>query len=332
MPHHSDTIKGWLVSSRLYEKHLFFYCLMGVFWFFIAIFTLDFNVEGFSSEQVLFFNMAWFLVVCSAFFFPLFWYRLVLGKNNFLLKDKQKIQDELDNVDDELYNDICEYNAKMGSFPPNRLEVFCLGLLFSFMLFDMFYIGVWVSNQSALLWQPAWVDLCIELIKDNLKLPPIHQTEGFFVLDFGEGLKSSIFKEAFGDERALLATPTGDVLLFYHFIRVVTFIPAVFAVCVVLWKPLAWLGIDKIDPQHIDGFLSFIRACAWSIVMAFFLWLSSSFLIENLDTFLLTFIQKDTWLEEFKLNGALIFIAFSIKFFYGWFVFWKNAIINHFFE
>lgn len=331
---HFDTIADWLVSSHLYEKHLFFYCLMGVFWFFMGVFTLDFNVEGFSSEQVLFFNMAWFIVVCGAFFFPLFWYRLILGKKNFLLKDRQKIQDELDAIDDEFYNDVYKYNAKMGSFPPNRLEVFCLGLLFSFMLFDVFYIGVWVSNQSALLWQPAWVDWCIGLIKDNLILPPIYQAEGFFILDFGEGLNSTVFKETFGDERALLAAPMGDTLLFYHFIRVATFIPAVFAVCMVLWKPLAWLGIDKIDPQHINGMISFIRACAcaWSIVMGFFLILMSYFYVTSVEMFLLPFIDKSAWPEEFKLNGLLIFIAFSIKFFYGWFVFWKNVIINRFFK
>lgn len=328
MPHDTDAVSDWLVSNRLYEKHLFYYCLMGLFWFFVGMLTLDFDVQGVSSNQVLFLNMAWFLVICGTFFFPLFWYRLILGKNNFLLKDRQEIQEELDAIEDEFYDEIYEYNAQIGSFPPNRLETFCLGLLFCFLMFDVFYVGVWVNNQSVLLWQPAWVDWSIGLIKDNLSLPPIHKTEGFFILYFSKGLDSPIYKEAFGDEYALIASPVGDTLLFYHFIRVVTFIPAVFAICVVLWKTLAWLGINKIDPQYIDGVLSFIRACAWSIVMGFFLWLASSFFIENVDTFLLAFADKGYWLEGFKINFMLIFIAFSIKFFYGWFVFWGRIIFK----
>lgn len=111
---------------------------MGVFWFFVGLLTLDFNIAGFSPKQVLFFNAVWFLLVCGAFFFPLFWYRLIFGDRFFLLEEKRQIQDKLDAINDDI---VYKNNLKMGVSPPNRLEVSCLGLLFSFLLFDIFYRG-----------------------------------------------------------------------------------------------------------------------------------------------------------------------------------------------
>lgn len=73
-----------------------------------------------------------------------------------------------------------------------------------------------MSDQLALVWQPAWVDGCIQWVASNLDLPPTYGKEGPFILYFTD--KESVYKETFGSERALLATPMGDTLLFYHFI------------------------------------------------------------------------------------------------------------------
>ena len=135
------------------------------------------------------------------------------------------------------------------------------------------------------MWQPDWVTACIDWVKSNLALPPIYQKWDLFTLYFGSSETGRMLTARFGDEFQFIRTPFSNTLFFYHFIRCVLFVPIVVALSYVLWQPMQLMGNSDKDPANISSIMGFIRACAWSIVMGFFLVLLSYFLINDVTIF-----------------------------------------------
>ena len=44
--------------------------------------------------------------------------------------------------------------------------------------------------------------------------------------------------------------------------------------------------------------------------------------------FTLGLIDKGAWFDNLYINVLYLFIVFGIRFFYGWFVFWKNNFLK----
>ncbi|WP_201572070.1 hypothetical protein [Psychrobacter nivimaris] len=322
----NESVQEWMTSNRLHEEYLFFYLLICLFWFFVGLFSIGIRIPVFNDLQNLAFNTVWFLILCVALSVPKFWYFLIKGRHGQLFQATAKVYETLDSIEDiKQKEQVHKQITSNGKLPPNRLETLSLAFLFAFILFDILYTRCWIRDLS-LVWQPDWVNACIGWVHNNLSMPPISEDRQIFNLWFDDGHNDTVLKEYFGDEWAFLASPFGDAAMFYHFIRVMMFVPILAALSIVLWKPLKWLGMQQIDPRNIHSVMSFLRSCAWSLIFAFFMAIGMWGFLTNTTWFTLGLIDQEAWFENLYINGLYIFIVFGIRFFYGWFVFWKNIL------
>lgn len=318
------SVQDWLHSpTYLYEQSLFVYFLINCVLYIVAISSLAFcYVSTFTDFENLALNFFWFTLICLAFCFPDFWYRIIFRKKKYLFKDQQIIQEHLDSLDNaQEKQEILAILKEKGMLPMSRKQQVALGFLFMVLVFDEIFKFVWVNSSGILIWQPDWVLACIEWVKSNLTLPPIYQDTKLFMLEFGDSSEGLAFKEDFGSEQQFLQHPTSNTYLFYHFIRVVLFVPIVFAVCVVLWSPLQKMGNNDKDPNNIMSIMGIVRALAWSLVMGFF----------GISMTLMAIIDPLIYMNYIRGNGGVevmigmcLFIAIAVRFFAGWFGFFKH--------
>ena len=324
----NESIQEWITSDRLYEEYLFYYLLICLFWFFVGLFSIGIRIPVFNDIQNLIFNSVWFLLLCVALSVPKFWYRLIKGKNAYLFQATAKVYETLDSIEDiDQREQVHKQITSNGKLPPNRLETLSLAFLFAFILFDILYTRCWIRDLS-LVWQPDWVNACIGWVHNNLSMPPISEDRQIFNLWFDDGHNDTVLKEYFGDEWAFLASPFGDAAMFYHFIRVMMFVPILAALSIVLWKPLKWMGMQQIDPRNIRSVMSFLRSCAWSLIFAFFMAIGTWGFLTNANWFTLGLIDQEAWFDNLYINVLYLFIVFGIRFFYGWLIFWKNIFLK----
>jgi len=327
-PSDNESVQEWMTSNRLYEEYLFFYLLICLFWFFVGLFSIGIRIPVFNDLQNLAFNTVWFLILCVALSVPKFWYFLIKGRHGQLFQATAKVYETLGSIEDvEQREQVHKQITSNGKLPPNRLETLSLAFLFAFILFDILYTRCWIRDLS-LVWQPEWVNACIGWVHNNLSMPPISEDRQIFNLWFDDGHNDTVLKEYFGDEWAFLASPFGDAAMFYHFIRVMIFVPILAALSIVLWKPLRWLGMQQIDPRNIHSVMSFLRSCAWSLIFAFFMAIGMWGFLTNTTWFTLGLIDQEAWFDNLYINGLYLFIVFGIRFFYGWLIFWKNIFFK----
>jgi len=324
----NESIQEWMTSDRLYEEYLFYYLLICLFWFFVGLFSIGIRIPVFNDMQNLAFNTVWFLILCVALSIPKFWYFLIKGRHGQLFQATAKVYETLGRIEDvEQREQVHKQITSNGKLPPNRLETLSLAFLFAFILFDILYTRCWIRDLS-LVWQPDWVNMCIGWVHNNLAMPPISEDRQIFNLYFSGNSADTKLKQQFGNEWAFLASPFGDAAMFYHFIRVMMFVPILAALSIVLWKPLKFMGMQQIDPRNIHSVMSFLRSCAWSLIFAFFMAIGMWGFLTNTTWFTLGLIDQEAWFDNLYINGLYLFIVFGIRFFYGWLVFWKNVFLK----
>lgn len=320
---YTDNLQTWINTTYLYEESLFVYSIINFIWYFIGRLTMGFSFSVFSDLENLFIHLLWCIVLWIALCFPDFWYRLFFKKKEYLFKEEKKIQEKLYKLQDVNAKEQMIYLLReKGKLPMNRKQQTALGFLFMVPIFDIFFSSIWVNHRGILIWQPDWVIVCIDWVKSHLNLPPIYQDRDIFNLDFGDDRTGRILKQEFGDEFLFLQNPISNTLLFYHFIRVMLFIPIITALCIIIWQPLQAMGNSDKDPSNINSIMDFIRASAWSIVMAFFGIIGTFILINDVETYI-NFIR--TGEDSEIILGLYLFITISVRFFAGWIVFWKRV-------
>ena len=323
--------QSWLSSESLFEENLFFYFLVNGVWYLLGLFTLGFTISGIDAETNLLMNFIWLLLLCAAVCFPAFWYRLFFGKNAYLFRADRRLQKALQEFD-EAYGDEVSQEEMVKWLDDNGYTLFkrrhtlALSFLFMVTFFDIFYLEAWMQNQ-ALVWQPEWVNACIDWIKSHLALPPIHENRKFFYLDLST---SGGFTRLFGSEAAFIQTSFGHAVLFYHFIRTLLFIPIMVALCVLLWQPLLYLGGCKRYPPFIRGIKDFIGASLWSIVMGFFLVIPIWMILCDTSLFIFPLFDKSAGLKIPLFQVIYLFLALPTQFFIGWLIFWKRVFVKIF--
>ncbi|MDO5356920.1 MAG: hypothetical protein Q4E77_05440, partial [Conchiformibius sp.] len=320
-------------SESLFEENLFFYFLVNGVWYLLGLFTLGFTIPGIDAETNLLMNFIWLLLLCAAVCFPAFWYRLVFGKNAYLFRADQRLQKALQEFDEEYGDEVSQEEMvkwldNNGYTLLKRRQTLALSFLFMVALFDVFYIEAWMRNL-ALVWQPEWVNACIDWMKSNLALPPIYGNIKLFYLDFSTG-DERIFTQMFGSEAAFINAPFGHAALFYHLIRTLLFIPIVTALCVLLWQPLLYLGGGKRYPPFIRGVKDFIGASLWSIVMGFFLVVPTLAAIWEPTWFALILFDIKIGFKLLHLQSPYLFVLPPVQFFIGWLIFWKRLAVRLF--
>ncbi|TXJ02960.1 MAG: hypothetical protein E6Q26_04560 [Acinetobacter sp.] len=320
----SQSVLSWMASERLYEEYLFFYILIIVFWGAVGLFSFGFELSGYSLQQNLFFNFIWFLILAFAMAYTPFWYRLVFGSKARLQRRSEEIHQKIEKIEDPIKREaIKQHIANDGGLPPRKLQKWSLIFLGWCALFELFFISAWVKDLT-LIWQPFWIQWIIDWMTANLNLPPLNIDRKFFLLD----LEGSVFEKQFVNEQAFLASPLGDVALVFQFWRALIFFPILTALIILLWKPIDWLGMTRLDPRYINGVGKFLWCSVISLFMPIFLWGGVLGLLQVTDSLVLMALSKSMWLENFYLNAMFILIIFSLKIFVGWLHFWQR-IFHH---
>ena len=88
---------------------------------------------------------------------------------------------------------------------------------------------------------------------------------------------------------------------------------------------MQFMGNSDKDPANIRSIMGFIRACAWSIVMGFFLVFLSYFLISDVTIF----VEYVLSMKDLEIIiGFYFFVALPVRFFAGWLVFFKRVVLK----
>ena len=318
------SVAEWQHTSYLYEECLFFYGIITGLWWFISIFAISARLPDVSLMTYFWTKFAIMLFFCIIMCFPAFWYRLIFGKNAYLFREERKYQSILNQADESNRATIKAILHENGARLFNRTEQIALGFLFSMILFQLFCGYIWVGKNKTLIWQPEWVTACIDWVRSYVNTEPYYKSGrwGLFEFQFGDSPIEQALKQEYGTEVQFLQSPKGYALLFQHFIRTITFIPTIAAICIVLWQPFQFMGNGDKDPSNIHSIMGFIRACAWSIVMGFFGLGLSLALINSVDY---------SWngdRDAMVTAGFYFFIAIAVRFFSGWFIFWKRVLFK----
>ena len=322
------SVAEWQHTSYLYEECLFFYGIITGLWWFISIFAISARLPDVSLMTYFWTKFAIMLFFCIIMCFPAFWYRLIFGKNAYLFREERKYQSILNQADESNRATIKAILHENGARLFNRTEQIALGFLFSMILFQLFCGYIWVGKNKTLIWQPEWVTACIDWVRSHVNTESYYKSGqwGLFKFQFtnidNELLKQTLIQK-YGTEKQFFQSPEGHALLFQHFIRTITFIPTIAAICIILWQPFQFMGNGDKDPSNIHSIMGFIRACAWSIVMGFFGLIGLLMFINSIE---LSLYDR----EESK--KAIIFcyfmIALAVRFFSGWFIFWKRVLFK----
>lgn len=319
----SQSIQAWMVSDNLHEEYLFFYILIILVWFLLGLGTLGFELSGYSLKQNLFFNFIWLIVLYIGMALTPCWYRLIFGKHAYLYRATAKAMDKLNSYEERRSWRKMRMTQR-GQLPPSKFEVASLIFLFCYLMTDYFFVSAWVKD-SILVWQPEWVNACVEWVKTYTNLPPLNENRKFFILSFKT---DDILQQIYHSEAEFINSSAGKTLLLYHLWHVMMFLPVVITTVTLWWKPLRWFGIKQIDPRYIKSTSELMRRIIWSIFLFFLMLVGCVVIIRSIDLFALSVVKDGVnhWIEETKLHGIYIFIAISIRFFYGWLVFWHNVV------
>lgn len=325
MPHHSDIIQDWLVSNRLYEDNLLYYALIICFWFFVGFAFLGFEISGYSQAQNLFFNFLFYLFICVMMALCPVWFRLFFGKTHTAKREQelQQALDELDEYDRAEVEAELAHTVGLAMRPAQKWALIFLG---SYFLFEVFFISAWVKDM-ALVWEPRWASVLIEWVRENTDF--LSDKERVDRKLFSVYIKPSDTElyQLYTSEREFLASSFGGATALFQVFRSFCFPLLLGAFATIIWRPLDWLGGLSVDPRNIHSVGSFVFSSVATLAMTLlFLSITLYFIFLEMSAILL--FDKQHWVDGFSWNFAFIFAVLSIKFIYGWFVFWKNLFLH----
>ena len=137
--------------------------------------------------------------------------------------------------------------------------------------------------------------------------------------------------QLYTSEREFLASSFGAATALFQVFRTFVGLPlGLLSVAMILWRPMEWLGFSRLDPRHIHSFGSFIYSSIATFVSTFF-FIIAIFYNMTLDESAFMLLGIEFWQAKFFFNFSLVFAVLCLKFMVGWFVFWKNVVINRFF-
>lgn len=112
----------------------------------------------------------------------------------------------------------------------------------------------------------------------------------------------------------------GSAVLLFHFFRALLYFPLLIALGIVVWKPLDWMGLNRIDPRHIIK----LKQLLWILLLSFFLvfifmLFGQSMFWRYIDFRAADILGKTEWLNNFWKHILQIFILCGVKMLVGWF-------------
>lgn len=282
-------IQSWLEDYGFYSTNIFHEFLgLLVFYFCINIYFMIFdslfmNILGLIGGI--------FFLIYSASFKPLF------GFSNEEIQTRLNDRFEWDNTSQHFRQRILVYVDEYGLIDPPKITHYAMALIGCGLLFELFYIQGWVKNYQ-LVWQPEWVKQIILWVINNTQFPSFGVREGFFVF-FME--HDDFLTQFYVNELQFLESPTADVVMLFHAIKMLTL--SIFTVAgIMLLQPyIEWHSILNIEDDKIQEmaelptlkkivlfayYLCIVPALIWGLFYCFFTWIiipiSTDYKIESL--------------------------------------------------
>lgn len=316
------------IQHRNYERHIFFYVflmtiVLQIGWFLFRQFSL------FSNEINILLNFIIFLLLAICIILIPNVYEKYLnkfvGQDKFsvLVINKLYYNFEYERLEQE------KYLRANGFLIPNNIEINAVRIVFCIMLFELFFVHGCLDKDWNLIWKVNWIQNIIDwMIKHSENNDPTYR-EYWFSIELEGDLKIKYI-----DVETFLSSPLGQATMLLHFWRIITYYVCFLCVAIVMWKPLDWLGMEKVNPKNINGIKSFFIAFICTFFMNIFLILT--LVVPILSPMAEPIGAAFTFLYPIKVSifhiGIYLFVMvlglFPLKLYAGWFLFWKQIYLK----
>lgn len=332
MPHHSDTIKDWIMSNRLYEVHIFYYTLIIIFWVIVGFVSLGFEIGSFSSTQNLLLNFVWYLTVCLLMITSLIIFCNTYEANKYkryLDTLEREIEEKLTDEEKEI---VCDLIQEQGHTLPTNKQRYALLFVGCYALFELFVVSAWIKDMT-LIWQPDWVLAIIEWVKSNSTVVSVSANGGSFFSFNAFITKSNLLYDYYQDGKLFLNSELGKSAMFMSFIKLISFVPVIYSLCLVFWKMFGWISGDHLMRRASSEVWGFIWVSSLVLFMNFVMLLGILAIIVgmNFDMRILPIISgKLGWLDVFGWNLFYLCYVFGLHISYRWLCLIFRPFINLF--
>lgn len=332
MPHHTDTIKDWIMSNRLYEVHIFYYTLIIIFWVIVGFVSLGFEIGSFSSTQNLLLNFVWYLTVCLLMITSLIIFCNTYEANKYkryLENLEREIEEKLTDEEKEI---VCDLIQEQGHTLPTNKQRYALLFVGCYALFELFVVSAWIKDMT-LIWQPDWVLAIIEWVKSNSTVVSVSANGGSFFSFNAFITKSNLLYDYYQDGKLFLNSELGKSAMFMSFIKLISFVPVIYSLCLVFWKMFGWISGDHLMRRASSEVWGFIWVSSLVLFMNFVMLLGILAIIVgmNFDMRILPIISgKLGWLDVFGWNLFYLCYVFGLHISYRWLCLIFRPFINLF--
>lgn len=332
MPHSHDTIKDWIMSNRLYEVHIFYYTLIIIFWVIVGFVSLGFEIGSFSSTQNLLLNFVWYLTVCLLMITS-----LIIFCNTYEANKDKRYLDTLEREIEEKLTDeekeiVCDLIQEQGHTLPTNKQRYALLFVGCYALFELFVVSAWIKDMT-LIWQPDWVLAIIEWVKSNSTVVSVSANGGSFFSFNAFITKSNLLYDYYQDGKLFLNSELGKSAMFMSFIKLISFVPVIYSLCLVFWKMFGWISGDHLMRRASSEVWGFIWVSSLVLFMNFVMLLGILAIIVgmNFDMRILPIISgKLGWLDVFGWNLFYLCYVFGLHISYRWLCLIFRPFINLF--
>lgn len=329
---HSDTAHQWIYSNRLYEVHIFYYTLIIIFWVIVGFVSLGFEIGSFSSTQNLLLNFVWYLTVCLLMITSLIIFCNTYEANKYkryLENLEREIEEKLTDEEKEI---VCDLIQEQGHTLPTNKQRYALLFVGCYALFELFVVSAWIKDMT-LIWQPDWVLAIIEWVKSNSTVVSVSANGGSFFSFNAFITKSNLLYDYYQDGKLFLNSELGKSAMFMSFIKLISFVPVIYSLCLVFWKMFGWISGDHLMRRASSEVWGFIWVSSLVLFMNFVMLLGILAIIVgmNFDMRILPIISgKLGWLDVFGWNLFYLCYVFGLHISYRWLCLIFRPFINLF--
>lgn len=334
MSHHkrSDTARQWIYSNRLYEVHIFYYILIIAFWVMVGLFSLGFELSSLSLQKNLLVNFIWYLIICLLMTTSLIIFCNTYETNKYkryLETLEREIEEKLTNDEKEIVWDLIQEQGHALPTNPQRYALLFVGC---YALFELFVVSAWIKDMT-LVWQPDWVLSIIEWVKSNARLVSVSENGGGLFYFSAFITEEDLLYDYYQDGTLFLNSELGKSAMFISFIKLISFVPIVFSLCLIFWRMFGWLGgnhlIHRANSEawgfiwvsSLVLFMDFVMFCG---ILAIVLFMSGDIRILPIT------LGKQGWLDVFGWNLFYLCYVFGLHISYRWLCLIFRPFINLF--
>lgn len=329
---HSDTARQWIYSNRLYEVHIFYYILIIAFWVMVGLFSLGFELSSLSLQKNLLVNFIWYLIICL-----LMTTSLIIFCNTYEANKYKRYLDTLEREIEEKLTDeekeiVCDLIQEQGHTLPTNKQRYALLFVGCYALFELFVVSAWIKDMT-LIWQPDWVLAIIEWVKSNSTVVSVSANGGSFFSFNAFITKSNLLYDYYQDGKLFLNSELGKSAMFMSFIKLISFVPVIYSLCLVFWKMFGWISGDHLMRRASSEVWGFIWVSSLVLFMNFVMLLGILAIIVgmNFDMRILPIISgKLGWLDVFGWNLFYLCYVFGLHISYRWLCLIFRPFINLF--